>query len=195
MRIYHRGSAVASIDLAESQRLILTALVNLYRDRDLPITGQAIADEVDRAPGTVRNQMQLLRELDLVEGVSGPKGGYVPMGAAYETLGIEQLEQAVGVPVRHDDVAIDGMNVEAIKLASVNHPARCRAEIRIVGSLNAFHPGDPIQIGPTPVSNLVINGRVVGTNVTERLVILHVEEMRTDEESVRQTNFHQNSRA
>ena len=69
---------MSSIELTASQRTILRALVNLHGEAESAVKGEAIAEEVGRNPGTIRNQMQSLKALQLVEGVPGPKGGYKP---------------------------------------------------------------------------------------------------------------------
>jgi predicted transcriptional regulator len=69
---------MSSIELSPSQRQILSALVNLHGEHEQAVKGEQIAEEVDRNPGTIRNQMQSLKALQLVEGVPGPKGGYKP---------------------------------------------------------------------------------------------------------------------
>jgi len=74
---------MSSIELTSSQKSILTALINLYGEQEDAVKGEAIAEEVDRNPGTIRNQMQSLKALQLVEGVPGPKGGYKPTSNAY----------------------------------------------------------------------------------------------------------------
>ncbi len=64
------------MELTPIQKEILTALINLYREKKQAIKGEDIAGVINRNPGTVRNQMQSLKALGLVEGVPGPKGGY-----------------------------------------------------------------------------------------------------------------------
>ena len=64
------------MELTLIQKEILTALINLFREHKHAIKGEMIADVINRNPGTVRNQMQSLKALGLVEGVPGPKGGY-----------------------------------------------------------------------------------------------------------------------
>lgn len=81
---------MSSIELTSSQKSILTALINLYGEQEDAVKGEAIAEEVDRNPGTIRNQMQSLKALQLVEGVPGPKGGYKPTSNAYEALDIQR---------------------------------------------------------------------------------------------------------
>ena len=71
------------IELTSVQKQILTALINLFSVYDLSTTeksikGESIAKETGKNPGTIRNQMQSLKALRLVEGVPGPRGGIGP---------------------------------------------------------------------------------------------------------------------
>ena len=168
---------MSSIELTPSQKTILTALVDLYGAQEDAIKGEAIAEEVDRNPGTIRNQMQSLKALQLVEGVPGPKGGYKPTATAYEALDVELIDQPAEVPLHRNGEPLEGVNVEEIDLTSVHHPDLCRAEIHIRGSLRSFHEGDEIRVGPTPLSKLVIYGTVDGKDETENIVILQIEGM------------------
>lgn len=62
------------MELTPIQKDIIIALINLQRQKDRAIKGEEIAEVIQRnPPGTVRNQMQLLKALALVEGVPGPK--------------------------------------------------------------------------------------------------------------------------
>jgi predicted transcriptional regulator len=169
---------MSSIELTPSQKAILQELVNLYRESETAVKGEDIADRVDRNPGTIRNQMQSLKALQLVEGVPGPKGGYKPTAGAYEALQIEDMEQAADVPFFHDDEPVEGANVQEIDLTSVHHPELCRAEIRMQGSISEFHEGDPIQVGPTPLSKLVIEGTLEGKDDTNNTLIITIDDMR-----------------
>ena len=93
---------MSSIELTPSQKSILQELVNLFRQSESAVKGEDIAERVDRNPGTIRNQMQSLKALQLVEGVPGPKGGYKPTAAAYDALEIQDMDQAADVPLEHD---------------------------------------------------------------------------------------------
>lgn len=168
---------MSSIELTPSQKTILTALVNLFRDTEQAVKGEDIATEVDRNPGTIRNQMQSLKALQLVEGVPGPKGGYKPTANAYEALGAEQMDQPAEVPLILNDQPMDDTNVEEIGLTSVHHPDLCRAEIHVRGSVREFHEGDTVRVGPTPLSKLVIDGVVEGRDETSNIVILEIKGM------------------
>jgi predicted transcriptional regulator len=168
---------MSSIELTSSQKTILSALVNLHRDEETAIKGEDIAEEVDRNPGTIRNQMQSLKALQLVEGVPGPKGGYKPTATAYEVLDVQRMDDAAEVPLYHEDELVEGVNVEEIDLSSVHHPELCRAEVHIQGSVSEFHEGEAVSVGPTPLSKLVVDGEVDGKDDTSNILILRITDM------------------
>jgi len=149
-----------SIELTASQKTILTALTNLHRQTEDVVKGEKIAEELDRNPGTIRNQMQSLKALQLVKGVPGPKGGYKPTANAYEALDVDQIDEAAAVPLFHNDETVNNANIENIDLSSVHHPELCRAEIHLQGSVRNFHEGDEVTVGPIPLSKLRIMGPV-----------------------------------
>ncbi|MFC6752408.1 Rrf2 family transcriptional regulator [Halorubrum tibetense] len=173
---------MSSIELTSSQKSILTALINLYGQEEDAVKGEAIAEEVDRNPGTIRNQMQSLKALQLVEGVPGPKGGYKPTSNAYEALDIQRMDEPARVPIEHEGEVIEGVNVDGIDLSSVHHPELCRAEIHVQGSVRDFHEGDSVTVGPTPLSKLVIDGTVDGKDDTANVLILRIDDMRAPDE-------------
>ncbi|WP_152040914.1 Rrf2 family transcriptional regulator [Salinigranum salinum] len=168
---------MSSIELTSSQKTILTALINLFRESESAVKGEDIAEEVNRNPGTIRNQMQSLKALQLVEGVPGPKGGYKPTANAYEALDVDQMDEPAVVPLFHNDERVENTNVDGIDLSSVHHPELCRAEIHVQGSVRDFHEGDDVQVGPTPLSKLVIRGTVDGKDDTNNILILRIEGM------------------
>jgi len=168
---------MSSIELTPSQKTILTALVNLYSEREEAVKGEDIAEEVNRNPGTIRNQMQSLKALQLVEGVPGPKGGYKPTANAYEALDVQTLDHAAEVPLTHNGEQVADVNVVEIGLTSVHHPDLCRAEIYVRGSVRDFHEGDTITVGPTPLSKLVVSGTIEGRDDTDNILILKIDRM------------------
>jgi len=168
---------MSSIELTSSQKTILRALVDLYTEREQAVKGEDIAEEVDRNPGTIRNQMQSLKALQLVEGVPGPKGGYKPTVNAYEALEIQKLDTTAEVPVRHEGEVVEDANVEEVGLTSVHHPELCRAEIHLRGSIREFHEGDSVTVGPTPLSKLVVEGTLDGKDDTANILILKIDSM------------------
>ncbi|MEF8883303.1 MAG: Rrf2 family transcriptional regulator [Halapricum sp.] len=168
---------MSSIELTPSQKNILQELVNLYRERDSAVKGEDIAEQVDRNPGTIRNQMQSLKALQLVEGVPGPKGGYKPTANAYDALQIQEMDQAAEVPLFHNGERVDRSNVAEINLTSVHHPEKCRAEIKLQGSISGFDEGDTVTVGPTPLSKLQVVGTVQGKDDTGNSLILKIDDM------------------
>jgi len=173
---------MSSIELTSSQKTILTALINLHRETEDAVKGEDIAEEVDRNPGTIRNQMQSLKALQLVEGVPGPKGGYKPTANAYEALDVDQMDEPAAVPLLHNGEPVDTANVGEIDLSSVHHPDLCRAEIHVQGSVREFHEGDEVRVGPTPLSKLVVDGTVDGKDDTDNILILRIDDMRAPAE-------------
>lgn len=168
---------MSTIELTSSQKTILTALVNLHRETEDAVKGEDIANEVDRNPGTIRNQMQSLKALQLVEGVPGPKGGYKPTANAFEALDVQKMDSAAEVPLFHNGDPVENANVEEVDLTSVHHPELCRAEIHLRGSVRDFHDGDSVRVGPTPLSKLVIEGTLDGKDDTSNILILKLDSM------------------
>ncbi|MFC6717962.1 Rrf2 family transcriptional regulator [Natrialbaceae archaeon GCM10025810] len=168
---------MSSIELTPSQKKILRALTNLHSETDDAIKGEDIAAQVDRNPGTIRNQMQSLKALQLVEGVPGPKGGYKPTAAAYEALEIQQMDDPAAVPIEHDGEPVEDVIVEEIDLSSVHHPELCRAEIHVQGAIGDIQEHDSVTVGPTPLSKLLIEGTVDGKDDTNNILILRIDEM------------------
>lgn len=165
------------MELAPIQKDILTALINLQRLNDRAIKGEEIAYLINRNPGTVRNQMQSLKVLGLVEGVPGPKGGYKVTSKAYEVLSITAMDHEAVVPLFKNNKLIDGTTVSEISFTTVRHPDMCQGNIKVIGSIKGFEQGDKVQIGPTPVNKLVISGVVVGRDDTENTLVFCINEM------------------
>jgi hypothetical protein len=168
---------MSSIELTPSQQTILQELVNLHREDEAAVKGEDIANRVDRNPGTIRNQMQSLKALQLVEGVPGPKGGYKPTAKAYDALQIQDLDRVADVPLFHNGELVEEANVEEIDLTSVHHPEACRAEVKLRGSVADFHEGDKVTVGPTPLSKLQIIGTLEGKDDTNNALILTIDDM------------------
>jgi predicted transcriptional regulator len=165
------------MDLTPVQRDILTALINIHRREGRAVKGEEIAELIDRNPGTIRNQMQSLKALRLVEGVPGPKGGYKATGDAYQVLNLDHGGEEVVVPVVRNGVTVEGVSASEIVFNKVMHSQQCDGVIRIIGNIRDFDVGDEIEIGPTPVNKLYLRGKVVGRDDTMSRLILQVKEM------------------
>jgi hypothetical protein len=171
-------------DLSSNQQRILESLVELVDDETQLVGGEEIAAALDRNPGTIRNQMQSLRALQLIEGVPGPRGGYKPTAAAYRALDSERLTDPADVLVERNGQAVDGVNVEKIDFETVHDPDLCRAEVSLRGPLGAFSGGDRVVIGPTPSTDLRIWGTVEAVNSGTGTVTLDIDRTATSTEPI-----------
>lgn len=165
------------MELTPVQRDILTALINIHRREGRAVKGEEIAELIDRNPGTIRNQMQSLKALNLVEGVPGPKGGYKATGAAYEVLCLDNSGDIVDVPIIKNGVQVEGASANEIIFNKVMRHDSCDGMVRITGNVRDFNIGDEIEIGPTPVNKLYIKGEVTGRDDTMSRLIFKVREM------------------
>ncbi|HOK57981.1 MAG TPA: CBS domain-containing protein [Methanothrix sp.] len=165
------------MELTPVQRDILTALINIHRREGRAVKGEEIAELIDRNPGTIRNQMQSLKALNLVEGVPGPKGGYKATGAAYEVLCLDNSDDVVDVPIIKNGVQVEGASASEIIFNKVMRHDSCDGMVRITGNVRDFNIGDEIEIGPTPVNRLYIRGEVTGRDDTMSRLIFKVREM------------------
>jgi len=165
------------MELTPIQKEILTALINLYRTRKHAIKGEDIAQVIERNPGTVRNQMQSLKALGLVEGVPGPKGGYKATGSTYRALSLSDMDKEMNVPLKRNDEIIENATVAEISFTTVRHPDLCNATVHVIGDIRKFEVGDSLMIGPTPVNHLVIRGSVIGRDDTQNTILFVIQEM------------------
>ncbi|AEH61752.1 putative signal transduction protein with CBS domains [Methanosalsum zhilinae DSM 4017] len=165
------------MELTPIQKDIIIALINLQRQKNRAIKGEEIADLINRNPGTVRNQMQSLKVLGLVEGVPGPKGGYKITSAAYEALNVTSVENEVIVPIYRNGILIQGSTAAEISFTTVRHPELCNGMIKVLGNIRDFVEGDIVQIGPTPVNRLIVRGEVVGRDDTKNALLFSITEM------------------
>lgn len=169
---------MVELDLTQIQKDILYALITLYKKKaGGSVKGEEIAELINRNPGTVRNQMQALRALGLVEGVPGPKGGYRPTAKAYELLSVTRPEEAVKVPVIVNGNVMEELTAEEIDLPSISNPKTCQARIRLIGDIKKISPGDNVVVGPTPVNEMMVYGKVVGRDDTENTIVIDIEKI------------------
>ncbi len=165
------------MDLSLIQRDILITLITLYHQHSHPIKGEEIAEVIKRNPGTVRNQMQALKAIGLVDGIPGPKGGYNPTASAYKELNLGITAGEYDVRISRDGEELKGVKVREIAFTTLCHPDVCQAMVKIIGTVKAFEIGDQITIGPTPVNKLLIRGEVYGKDETSQTVLISTYEM------------------
>lgn len=165
------------MDLSLIQKDILITLISLYHQYSHPIKGEDIADIIKRNPGTVRNQMQALKALGLVDGVPGPKGGYHPTSRAYSELNVTADDSESEVAILRNGEAIDGVRVNEIDFTTLTHADLCHALIKVIGNVRIFEVGDRVVIGPTPVNKLLIKGEIFGKDEINSALLISTSEM------------------
>ncbi len=165
------------MELSLIQKDILITLITLYRKQSHSIKGDDIADVIKRNPGTVRNQMQALKAIGLVDGVPGPKGGYIPTALAYRELNLSLSDGDYDVPISRNGEVVTSAKVIEIDFTTLCHPDICHAVIKLIGSVKFFEIGDLIVIGPTPVNKLVIKGEVFGKDEVDQSLLISTSEM------------------
>ncbi len=165
------------MELTPIQTEILTTLINLYHREGRAVKGEEIAAVIDRNPGTVRNHMQTLRMLGIVEGVPGPKGGYHPTGQTYDILDISDQPAKTITNIYRNGKLVEGATVCEIMFTTVQHPDTCHGRVRVIGDIRKFDNGDIIKIGPTPQNKLVIRGKVIGRDDTRNVLIFVITDL------------------
>ena len=166
--------------LTSVQKEILQTLINLYQSSNgKSIKGEDIAEVMNRNPGTIRNQMQSLRSLSLVKGVPGPRGGYKPTIEAYHSLNISVSDQDSKVPIYKNGERIEDVSVARIEFTSVPQPTECEAAIKVLGSIKDLNLGDTVRIGPTPVNNLGVMGKIVGRDDMDNILLVDTTTIRS----------------
>ncbi len=165
------------MDLSLIQKDILITLISLYHQYSHPIKGEEIADIIRRNPGTVRNQMQALKALGLVDGVPGPKGGYHPTSRAYTELHVTADDSESEVAILRNGEVAEGVRVNEIDFTTLTHADLCHALIKVIGNVRVFEVGDKVTIGPTPVNKLLIKGEVFGKDEINSVLLISTSEM------------------
>jgi predicted transcriptional regulator len=165
------------MDLSLIQKDLLIALIALYEQKSIPIKGEEIAYIIQRNPGTVRNQMQILRAAGLVDGIPGPKGGYHPTASAFNLLNLSKESGNVAVPISRNGTHLTNIHVLEVSFTTLSCADICHGLIHISGSVRDFMSGDIVVIGPTPVNKLVISGEVFGKDEGKKSLIISINEM------------------
>ena len=166
--------------LTSVQKEILQNLINLYKSSEgKSIKGEDIAEVMNRNPGTIRNQMQSLRSLGLVKGVPGPHGGYKPTVEAYHSLHISVSDKDSEVPLYIGEKQLEDVSVARIEFTSVPQPTECEAAIKVLGNIKDINLGDIVRIGPTPVNNLGLMGKIVGRDDMDNILLVDAKTIRS----------------
>ncbi|MFN3527722.1 MAG: CBS domain-containing protein [Candidatus Altarchaeaceae archaeon] len=150
----------------------LIALIEIYEKTKTAVRGEEIAKVLNKTPGTIRNQMQTLRALGYVEGIPGPKGGYKPTILAYNELHMKKAQYLVEVPIYQDNEKVEGINVQQITFTDINNPQECKSIITVIGDTTKIREFANLKIGPTPINKIILIGKVIGRDDTERKILL-----------------------
>ena len=161
------------MDLTPRQREVVATLVEAHRETDGPVPADEIAALLDRHEGTVHNHMQVLGTLGLVEGTTGPSGGYEPTAAGEAAVGGTEPAEGEATTLAHEYRRLD-LTVEDVDLRAVHSPAVCRALVRFGSTASSLDPGDPVVLGPTPCGALVLAGEVLVYDDAESEVLIDV---------------------
>ena len=164
--------------LSITQEEVLRALTGLYRSSNSPVKGEEIAKHIDKHEGTVRNQMMSLRALRLVKSMAGPKGGYQPTPKAFEYLSVPESDKLEITSMRIEDTTI-GVAIADIDLLSMSSSQEQGAEIRLVDGYRGvtLATGQNVILGPTPLTNLIIKGTIIGLYPKENKILLRITGM------------------
>nr|WAH99829.1 MAG: hypothetical protein OI716_00275 [Candidatus Methanoperedens sp.] len=153
------------LNLSNTQREILTALVNLYQKKRCPLKTVEIIETMNyRSPGTIRNLMQTMRAIGLVRGIAGPTGGYLPTELAFETLGFGQ--EAENIPIYRNE-KLSEVTFQEMSLRPPNSSI-----LHVLGDIRDFKVGDRIKIASR---KLIISGRVEGRNDLNNSLLSAIE--------------------
>ena len=140
---------------------------------------ESIADVMGRNSGTIRNQMQSLRSLGLVQGVPGPRGGYKPTLEAYHALNIENDPCEIHVPIYVNKELVSDISVNKIEFTSILRPGDCEATISVLGDIKQLDLDDTIKIGPTPVNNLTVSGTIIGRDDVDNVLLIKTKNIQS----------------
>jgi predicted transcriptional regulator len=153
------------LNLSNTQREILTALVNLYQKKRCALKTVEIIEAMNhRSPGTIRNLMQTMRALGLVRGIAGPTGGYLPTELAFEILGFG-LEPE-NIPIYRNEILSD-VTFQEMRLRPPNSSI-----MHVRGDIRDFKVGDRIKVAS---KKLIISGRVEGRNDLNNTLLSSIE--------------------
>jgi predicted transcriptional regulator len=167
---------MSSIHLTPSQRTLLTVLIDRIQATEdhKPVSADGLAADVDLPTGSIRNKMQHLNALQLVDGIPGPNGRYVPTGKANRALDMAEVENTTSVPVHCDGDWLPEATVTDIHLISINDADDCTTEGQVIGARKDVPVGTTVRIGPTPNCGITVEGIDVEREPDGTTVIVRV---------------------
>ncbi|MEM0293349.1 MAG: CBS domain-containing protein [Saccharolobus sp.] len=164
-------------NLSSTQREILLALADLYNRHKRMIKSKEVADIIGKDEGTVRNIILSLKVLGLVESKPGPNGGYMPTLKAYEIINNPTLTPILDRLNLYKDTIETEIKVENIKILDITNPTANRVLLKVDGDVRKLKIGDPVRLGPTPYSRLVIDGIILHLDENSKQIVVDVKRM------------------
>ncbi|MEM0015974.1 MAG: CBS domain-containing protein [Saccharolobus sp.] len=164
-------------NLSSTQREILLALADLYNRHKRMIKSKEVADIIGKDEGTVRNIILSLKVLGLVESKPGPNGGYMPTLKAYEIINNPTLTPILDRLNLYKDTIETEIKVENIEILDITNPTANRVLLKVDGDVGKLKIGDPVRLGPTPYSRLVIDGIILHLDENSKQIVVDVKRM------------------
>lgn len=152
------------INLMPVQKDIISTVVRIYGTNGIALKSSELAKALERSEGTVRNQMQNIRALGLVESRTGPYGGYIPTSLAYEVLNFEKSKMDIPVYKNEENT---GVLLNQLIITSSN-----MAKLHILGDTHDFDIGDEIKIAS---KSFIFCGRMVGRDSSSNTLLTSID--------------------
>ncbi|HJH31736.1 MAG TPA: HTH domain-containing protein [Methanosarcinaceae archaeon] len=146
------------------QKDIISTVVRIYGTNGNALKSSELAKVLERSEGTIRNQMQNIRALGLVESRTGPYGGYIPTSLAYEVLNFDKSK--MNIPVYKNEEKT-GILLNQLTITSSN-----MAKLHILGDTHNFEIGDEIKIAS---ENLIFCGRMIGCDSSNNTLLTSID--------------------
>ncbi|MCY0850193.1 CBS domain-containing protein [Sulfuracidifex metallicus] len=164
-------------NLSPTQREILLALVDLYTKKKKMIKSKEVADVINKDEGTVRNIILSLKVLGLIDSKPGPNGGYMPTLKAYEVIKNPVITPMLDKLSLYKGMMETDIKINHIEILDITNPMANKVLLDVEGDLRKLKVGDPVRLGPTPYSRLVIEGIVLHSDEESREIIIDVKRM------------------
>ncbi len=164
-------------NLSPTQREILLALTDLYNKHKRMIKSKEVADVINKDEGTVRNIILSLKVLGLIESKPGPNGGYIPTLKAYEIINNPTITPILDKLSLYKGMIETDIKIENIEIIDITNPSANRVLLKVEGDLRKLKVGDPVRLGPTPYSRLVIEGLILHLDEASKEVVVDVKRM------------------
>ncbi len=146
------------MNLSLTQEKILSNLIYLYNKNDRPLQASEVAQTTGLNVGTIRNHMQILKMLKMTKGITGPKGGYIPIAKAFERFSSNNKSN---LNMHLNRTKLEDVTICEIKLNPQDN-STYSGSIKIIGNMENFSVGDTVTIQTPTNNNTMIKGIITG---------------------------------